>query len=156
MIDAMVATLKEEQMTTRRNTAAQLHLIDDKKAVERSLSDAETAIESAEQGIATLKEEIAALVTSMKDLDKAVTEATDQRKAEHEEFLELVASNTAAKELLNFAKNRLNKFYNPKLYKPPPKCELSSEDRIATGIYGTEPPTEAPGGIAGTGKTISG
>ena len=62
MIDAMVATLKEEQMTTRRSTAAQLDLTDDKKkAVERSLSDAETALESAEQGIATLKEEIAAL-----------------------------------------------------------------------------------------------
>ena len=27
-----------------------------------------------------------------------------------------MASNTAAKELLGFAKNRLNKYYNPKLY----------------------------------------
>merc|ERR1719262_1334913 len=31
---------------------------------------------------------------------------------------------TSAKELLLFAKNRLNKFYNPKLYKAPPKRVL--------------------------------
>merc|ERR1719263_533527 len=30
-----------------------------------------------------------------------------------------MVNNQAAKELLEFAKNRLNKFYNPKLYKPP-------------------------------------
>merc|ERR1719157_284685 len=30
-----------------------------------------------------------------------------------------MASDSAAKELLDFAKNRLNKFYNPKLYKAP-------------------------------------
>ena len=57
--------------------------------------------------LAALKEEIAVPETSIKDLDMFVTEATEQRKAEHKEFLELMASNTAAKELLNFAKNRL-------------------------------------------------
>merc|ERR1719401_3211065 len=65
-----------------------------------------------------------------------------------------MASDTAAKELLAIVKNRLNKFYNPKLYKPPPKTELSAEGRIEASISGTEPPTEAPGGIAGTGVTV--
>jgi len=65
--------------------------------------------------------EIAALQKSIKDLDKQVAESTEQRKAEHEEFSELMSSNAAAKELLGVAKNRLNKFYNPKLYKPPAK-----------------------------------
>jgi len=50
-------------------------------------------------------------------------------------------------------KNRLNKFYNPKLYKPPPKRELSEEDRITVNMGGTLAPTAAPGGIAGTGVT---
>merc|ERR1719155_143008 len=36
-----------------------------------------------------------------------------------------MASDGAAKELLGFAKNRLNKFYNPKLYKAPPKAALA-------------------------------
>merc|ERR1719221_1731698 len=62
-----------------------------------------------------------------------------------------MASDSAAKELLGFAKNRLNKFYNPRLYKAPPKVELSAEDRIFVNQGGTPPPTQAPGGIAGTG-----
>merc|ERR1712157_374212 len=77
--------------------------------------------------------------------------ATENRKEENEEYTELMASNNAAKELLKFAKNRLNKFYNPKLYKPPPKRELSEEDQITLNMGGTLAPTAAPGGIAGTG-----
>jgi hypothetical protein len=62
-----------------------------------------------------------------------------------------MASDGTAKEVLKFAKNRLNKFYNPKLYKAPPKRELSEEDRITVNMGGTLAPTAAPGGIAGTG-----
>merc|ERR1719174_2448567 len=58
---------------------------------------------------------------------------------------------SAAKELIPMAKNRMNKFYNPKLYKAPPKRELSEEDRITLNMGGTLAPTAAPGGIAGTG-----
>merc|ERR1719169_410150 len=49
------------------------------------------------------------------------------------------------------AKNRMNKFYNPKLYKPPPKRELTEEERITLNMGGTLEPTAPPGGIAGTG-----
>merc|ERR1719359_436409 len=48
----------------------------------------------------------------------------------------------------------MNKFYNPKLYKPPPKRELTEEERITLNMGGTLAPTEAPGGIAGTGVTV--
>merc|ERR1719454_2182862 len=51
------------------------------------------------------------------------------------------------------AKNRMNKFYNPSLYKAPPKRELTEEERITLNMGGTLAPTEAPGGIAGTGVT---
>merc|ERR1712066_1068929 len=84
----------------------------------------------------------------------SVAEATEQRKEEHQDFKDLMASDSAAKELLGFAKNRLNQFYNPKLYKPPPKTELSKEDRIFVSEGGTAPPTTAPGGIAGTGIAV--
>merc|ERR1719188_2443216 len=87
-------------------------------------------------------------------LDKSVKEATAIRKEENEDFKELMSSDTAAKELLKFAKNRLNKFYNPKLYKPPAKTELSSEDKIVENMSGTSAPTEAPGGIANTGIAV--
>merc|ERR1712203_1282946 len=68
----------------------------------------------------------------------------------------LVASDTAATEVLEFAKNRLNKFYNPKLYKPPPEVELSRDDEIYSNMGNAEGllTTVAPGGIAGTGVTV--
>merc|ERR1719487_826915 len=65
-----------------------------------------------------------------------------------------MASDGAAKELLGFAKNRLNKFYNPKLYKAPPKRVLTEEERLVVNNGGTLAPTAAPGGIAGTGVTV--
>merc|ERR1719230_1363512 len=92
-----------------------------------------------------------ALEAGIKALDKSVAEATEQRKEENQDYKALMASDTAAKELLGFAKNRLNKFYNPKLYKPPPKRELTEEERIVVNNGGTLAPTAAPGGIQGTG-----
>merc|ERR1712046_20337 len=91
------------------------------KELELSISDLEKAIADEKEGIATLTEEIEALEDGIKALDKQVAEATEQRKEEHAESVEIITNDNAAKELIGFAKNRLNKFYNPKLYKPPPK-----------------------------------
>jgi len=158
MIDGMVKNLKTEQVDDdhkKEYCGKQLDLADDKKKVlERSLSDSEAAIASAQDGVALLSTEIDAVETGIKAMDKSVAEATEQRKAEHETFEELMASNSASKELLGFAKNRLNKFYNPALYKPPPKRELAREDRIVVNLGGTAPPTPPPGGIADTGVTV--
>jgi chromosome segregation ATPase len=158
MIDEMVSTLKQEQVEDddkKEYCNVQMDSLDDKKkGLERTISDGETAIEEAKEAIATLAEEIAALEKGIKALDKSVAEATEQRQEEHAEYKSLIASNSAAKELLNFAKNRLNKFYNKGLYKAPPKRELTEEERIAVNNGGTAPPTAAPGGIAGTGITV--
>merc|ERR1719221_2420731 len=116
-----------------------------------SISLFSKAIADAEEAIATLASEISALEDGIKKLDKSVAEATETRKEEHDDYVETLAANTAAKDLLKFAQNRLNKFYNPKLYKAPPKRELSEEDQIVVNMGGTLAPTAAPGGIAGTG-----
>merc|ERR1719480_175890 len=105
----------------------------------------------ATESISTLSSEIEALEDGIKKLDKSVAEATESRKEEHDDYVESLAANTAAKDLLKFAQNRLNKFYNPKLYKAPPKRALSEEDQIVVNMGGTLAPTAAPGGIAGTG-----
>jgi septal ring factor EnvC (AmiA/AmiB activator) len=158
MIDEMVQTLKTEQNDDdhkKEYCAKQFDLSDDKKkSLERSVSDLETVIEDSKEGISTSESDIKALQASIKALDKAVADATEQRKEENEDFTELMASDSAAKEILGFAKNRLNKFYNPKLYKAPPKRELSDEDRATLAAGGTLAPTAAPGGIAGTGVTV--
>jgi len=157
MIDEMVDTLKTEQKDDddkKDYCEKQFDETDDtKKQLEQAISDAEKAIADAEEGISTLTSEIKALNDAIKALDKSVAEATEQRQKENAEYTELMASNTAAVDLIGLAKNRLNKFYNPKLYVAPPKRELSEEDRIAVSMGGTAPPTPAPGGIAGTGIT---
>jgi len=105
-------------------------------------SDLETAIADAEEGIATTKTELETLEDGIRALDKSVDEATEQRKEEHTDYTELMANDSAAKEILKFAQNRLNKFYNPKLYKAPPKRELAElvQSKAAPG-----PAPEAPG-----------
>merc|ERR1719473_609041 len=115
-----------------------------KKALERAISQLNTAIADTEAAIATLTEEIAALEQGIKDLDKQVAEATEARKDAHATYVEELAANKAADELLGIAKNRLNKFYNPKLYKAPPKRELSEEQRISVNMGGTLAPTAPP------------
>merc|ERR1719321_1650082 len=155
MIDEMVATLKTEQQDDdhkKEYCAKQFDQADDKKkGLERAKADLETVIEDTKESIATTESDIKNLEKAIKALDKSVAEATEHRKDENEDFTELMASDSAAKELLGFAKNRLNKFYNPKLYKAPPKRVLSEEDRITVSMGGTLAPTAAPGGIAGTG-----
>merc|ERR1719264_2296964 len=74
----------------------------------------------------------------------------EQRKDEHAAYKDLMASDSAANELLAFAKNRLKIFYNPNLYKPAAKPVYSAEDRIFVAEGGTLP-TAPAGGIAGTG-----
>jgi len=121
--------------------------------LENTISDEEAAIATAEESISTLSEEIAALTAGIKALDKAVAEATEQRKEENTQYKALMSADTAAADLLGFAKNRLNKFYNPKLYKPPPKAEFTREERIYKNMGNPEElvTTPAPGGIANTG-----
>jgi len=158
MIDNMVDVLGREQQDDdhkKEYCGQQLDLADDKKkGHERDISDLERAIAQKEESIAQITDEIGSLGDGIKALDKAVAEATEQRREEHQDYTELIASNSAAKEVLGFAKNRLNKFYNPSLYLAPPKRELSEEQRITLNLGGTLAPTNPPGGIAGTGITV--
>merc|ERR1719198_2186457 len=157
MIDDMVELLGKEQTDDDNKKAeceASLDAEEDKlKELEHTISDLEKTISDLEQSISTTTEELAALTKGITDLDKQVAEATEQRKEEHEDYVETMANDSAAKELLAIAKNRLNKFYNPKLYKAPPKAEMSAEDATYSAMGG-EVTTAAPGGIAGTGVTV--
>jgi len=154
LIDELVTSLKSEQgddNDKKEFCAKQLDQIEDKiKGLTNSISDKKTAVEEAKEQAGKLVEEIAALKAGIAALDKALAEATSLRKLESAEYQELLKSNTVAKELILFAKNRMNKFYNPKLYKAPPKRELSEGDQIYVN-EGGDVPTAAPGGIANTG-----
>merc|ERR1719371_80436 len=142
MIDDMVVTLKKEQQDDdhkKEYCEEQFDLADDKKKeLERTISDLETTIAKTEDAITQAKADIEALDDGIKALDKSVAEATEQRKEENEDYTALMASDAAAKELIEFAKNRLNKFYNPKLYKPPALVSIKAHSGDAP-----PPPPEA-------------
>jgi len=156
LVDELVGTLKQEQQdddAKKEYCEAQLAATEDNaKGLQRTISDLAPVIEEAKEGISTLTAEIAALKAGIVALDASLAKATDQRKAETAEHKELIASDTAARELILFAKNRMQKFYNPRLHKAAPQRELSAEDRIYEN-EGGDVPTVAPGGIAGTGIT---
>merc|ERR550537_341296 len=155
IIDELVVQLKAEQEEDDQKKDYcnnEFDKTEDKaKMLANDISDTETAIDDATESISNLKASIEALDDGIRALDKEVEKATETRQEEHADFTETLAANTAAVDLLKFAKNRLNKFYNPSLYKPPPKRELSEEEQITLNMGGTLAPTEAPGGIAGTG-----
>jgi len=155
LIDDMVVTLGNEQGDDDKKKDycnAEFDSAEDKKKeTERTIKDLEAKMAETEDTIGTLKDEIKALEDGIAELDKNVVKATAQRKDENAEYTELMASNNAAKQLVEMAKNRMNKFYNPKMYKAPPKRELSEEERITLNMGGTLEPTAPPGGIAGTG-----
>lgn len=155
MIDKLTVELKKEQVDddAKKGYCNDKfdELEDKKKGLSQDVTDLETAIEDAQESISNLKSDIEALDDGIKAMDKEVAEATETRQKEHEDFTETFAANNAAVDLLKFAKNRLNKFYNPTQYKPPPKRQLSEDEQITLNMGGTLAPTDAPGGIAGTG-----
>jgi len=121
MIDNMVELLGTEQQDDndkKEYCEMQLdHADDKKKGLERDVSKLEAAIETSKETITSLVAEIKALSDGIVALDNQVAEATEQRKEENSDYTTLMANDAAAKDILAFAKNRLNKFYNPKLYK---------------------------------------
>jgi len=157
MIDDMVSLLgKEQEDDDSKKGYCEENLDkneDEKKVLEQSLADLQKGMDSAKENIATLGSEIAALIQGVKDLDKAVEEATETRKEENAEYKSTMAADKAAKELIGMAKNRLMKFYNPSLYVAPKKQELSAEQRIAVNMGSEAAPTTTPSGVAGTGIT---
>merc|ERR1719159_1154102 len=134
MIDDMVALLGKDQADDDKQKVFCEDEIekatDEDAAAKAKKSQVEAAIDESTDAISSLAEEIATLVQDIKDLDKAVAEATEQRKEEHADFLETQQLSEAAIQLVGKAKNRLNKFYNPTMYKAPPKTEMSMEEKI--------------------------
>jgi len=155
LIDELVATLAKEQTDDDDKKVyceKEFDTSEDEiKVLKQAVKDADMSIDQATEKIADLTAEIKALTDSIAALDKQVAEATDDRKKENEVYTELMSSDSAAKELLGIAKNRLNKFYNPKLFVAPPERKLAEDEQIAADFGVETPTTPAPGGIAGTG-----
>merc|ERR1719487_1861579 len=102
----------------------------DETAEKDKIAGLDASITEMKDSIDTLKTDVSTLSEQIKELDKSVAQATQQRKLENAQYTESATMNEAALQLLDKAKNRLNKFYNPTLYKEEPVKELSQEDAI--------------------------
>jgi len=134
MIDQMLGILEREQGEDDKSheyCEAELEKAGDEKAATTdALAQTEASITELKDSSASLDSDIATLTEQIKELDKSVAAATEQRKSEHAEYTNTATLNEAAAQLLAKAKNRLNKFYNPTLYKKEAKKELSMEDSL--------------------------
>merc|ERR1719161_1682958 len=117
MIDALGKEQETDDSKKEHCEAEFDHSEDEKKTIERALGKIEAAIAENKEAIAALTADIEALADAIKENDKDVAEATEQRKEENSDYQTTLAANSAAVELIGVAKNRMNKFYNPKLYK---------------------------------------
>merc|ERR1719265_889566 len=144
MMDDMVVLLNKEQKDDEAQKEwceNEFETSEDKDPeLKRKLEGLEASIEEMTAGIAKLGDEIKALEDGIVALDKSVAEATETRKEEHAEFVTVSAQNNAAVQLLGVAENRLNKFYNPTVYKAPERRELTEEERIYVNSGGVAPP----------------
>merc|ERR1719387_56765 len=107
MIDDMVALLgKDQKDDDKQKTFCEDEIekaSDEDAAAKAKKSQVEAAIDESTDAISSLAEEIATLVQDIKDLDKAVAEATEQRKEEHADFLETQQLSEAAIQLVGKA-----------------------------------------------------
>ncbi|CAL1148235.1 unnamed protein product [Cladocopium goreaui] len=115
MIHSMKATLKKEQENEDKKKEyckQQFDSSDDKKwSLLLQVSNKETNIDSAKDALKMMETEIQELKAGLEKLDQDVAEATEQRKKEHEEFEDVMSSNTQAQSLLKVAKERMMQFY---------------------------------------------
>merc|ERR1719420_963079 len=128
---------------------------DKKKELEWAIEDLGKAIDDINEQLDTVKAEIKALEDGIVKLDREVAGATEQRKKEHAEFEVTLAANQGAIKLIEMAKNRLQKFYNPKLAKEE-EAPVSLLHSRSNEVAAPPPPPEAPGKFKKKGEEAGG
>lgn len=117
MVDNMVELLGKEQADDDKHKEFCQEetdkATDEETARTTKVSSVESSLEEQKDAIAAVTEEIKVLSDGIAELDKAVVEATSQRKEEHAAYSEAMQMSEAALQLLEKAKKRLEKFYKP-------------------------------------------
>merc|ERR1719265_1924562 len=119
MIDDMVVLLGKQQVEDDKSKEFCEEEFDkaedEEKAAKTKLGQLDATLAEATDAIVSLSGEIADLTKGIEELDYAVAQATEQRKEEHADYIEMVQLNEAAIGLVGKAKKRLQKFYNPSM-----------------------------------------
>jgi len=119
MVDKMITSLGQEQQNddTKKTYCNKefAQADDEKRTLADQIADYGKTIANSKEMLGTLVEDIGRVAGGIAALNKAVAEATKQRKDENVAFVEELSSNNAAIQILNIAKDRMQEFYNPKL-----------------------------------------
>merc|ERR1740117_1366042 len=103
---------------------------DESAAAKTKISQTDATLAEQNDALSTLMEEINALNAKVATLDKSAADATAMRQEEHQDYVDKLQMNEAAIGLVKKAQNRLQRFYNPTLYKAAPKTEMTMEQKI--------------------------
>jgi len=137
MIDEMIAMMKEKaaadidrvEYCKQQINRAQ----DKKKGLKTKLSGEKHKIAEQDELVAATDSDIKASREIIESLDAATAGAGKQRKAEYTEYVNTMSTDSAAKELLGKAKERLNAFYNPSVAKGSSNLmQISEHDQLAS------------------------
>lgn len=139
MIDKLVADLRREQKGDQTKkvycTGSLASTHSKKKNLAHVLQSGSFSIRDLQAQIAQRTEDRHESQAQIRDLDAATDDLTKQRQREHAEHVKVLADDTAAMEVLRTAVNRLQKFYNPEVYR-------EQREKVArTGEY------DIPGGM---------
>jgi len=115
MVTGMVEQLQEEQAAEDKKRAYCQRSLeeadDERRGLENLISDHQKETDEGAEQLTVLAEEVAALQKGLEALDAQVQEATAQRKAENEDYVNALSEQVAAKEVLIMARMRLEQFY---------------------------------------------
>lgn len=120
MIDGMVGVLHDEDVGDEHkkawcaNETTIAHEIEAQK--KETIEKTTTEIAEQEDELTTLIAEIKALTAKIAELDKMVHEATENRKEQHQEFVDSFATSATAMRLIDKAIKRMEKFYSPEKF----------------------------------------
>merc|ERR1719389_601931 len=119
MIDEMVAVLKKDQEdeVKHRDFCVEEFDENEKQTLVKSneIKDLEGLIAKSEATMKTLDEEMAALKDSIKEMQKQMAKASEERELQNKDFQTTVADQVATQEILKKALKRLESFYKKAL-----------------------------------------
>ena len=115
VIDEVVALLSKDQLDDDHK----FDFTDDKKKdLERAVSESETAIGDAKEGIATLTADIQVLNEGIVPLDASVADATEQRKADNDCYKTAHPKRCSSQGYLCLCQSWPQQVVNPTLHMP--------------------------------------
>lgn len=117
LIDGMISLMARELQDDERKKKYCVDGLNDSKIkskdIAKSVSEQEANKDDRAETMAAVADEIKNTQGEIASLDSLTADATTERKAQNAEFTEFMSSNHAAKEILQFASQRLRKFYQP-------------------------------------------